>query len=159
MSDTTTQNAGTWREQLTELLGEQRDTVTRLNELAQQQGDHIRDGKTDSLLTLLSRRQTLIDEFLSTHGRMQSLLANVDEQLKQLNADDRASIRRMIDEINALLGEVLKRDEQDRRSLEEARGGVKGELASMKSGRQARTAYLGSGSNVTARNRFADQQG
>jgi flagellar biosynthesis/type III secretory pathway chaperone len=158
MSDATIKHAGTWRERLTDLLEEQRRAVTQLKNLAQQQGDHIRSGRSDALLSLLSKRQELIDGFLATHNRMQSLLEDVSEQVKRLTSDDRASIRAMIDEINVLLSEVLERDDQDRKALEEARQGVREEMQSMTSGRQARNAYL-KGGHAAAGNRFADQQG
>jgi len=158
MSDTTTNNAGTWRERLTELLASQRQSVTQLNELSAKQGEHIREGRSGPLLALLTRRQQLIEQFLSTHEQMQSLLADVGSEIEQLGSEDRAAIRATIDEINSLLGEVLERDETDRRALEAARGEVKNQMRSMSSGRQARRAYLG-GRDAGANNRFADQQG
>lgn len=159
MSDATTTNAGTWRERLTELLKQQRSAVAQLNELAHKQGGHIRDGRSDALLTLLSKRQELIDGFLATHTDMQSLLQQVREQVDQLSADEREAIRAMIDEINELLSNVLERDEADRKALEEARQDVSNEIRTMTSGRQARNAYLRPDGSAVPKNRFADQQG
>jgi DNA-binding phage protein len=159
MPPATTQSIGSWRDELTALLTAQRDAVSRLGDLASAQGEHIRSGRTDALLSLLGRRQELIDSVLSTHGRMQSLLESVREELDRLSEADRTDLRTMIDEINALLAQVLERDEQDRELLDEARSSVKKDLASMTSVRQARNAYLSGSRQAATDNRFADEQG
>ena len=130
--------------------------MTRLADLATRQGELIREERSEPLLGLLSRRQTLIDEFTSLQGNFTTLTTDLDVKLQGVDADCRDHIRSLIDEIGGGLDRVLKQDEQDCQTLQTVRERLRREIASTGTEQQARRAYT---ANPPTGNRFADRQG
>lgn len=157
MSDSSTMTADQWRDRLMIRLAQQRDLLARLQRLADQQSAMIRSNKVEALLGLLNERQRLIDSFLALQRETNPLLNECPRRMNELNAADRESVRTAIGGIDGQLDAVLKRDEEDRKLLEEARSATKGELGALSSAKQARHAYLTPGKPSS--NRFADQRG
>lgn len=157
MPDAVTMTASQWRDRLVPMLDRQREMLGRLQQLADRQEALIRDGKVDALLSLLNERQKLIDGYLGMQRDLTPLLENLPAWLEKLSDCDRDRIRAAISEIDGQLDAVLKRDEDDRRLLEESRRGAREQLGTMASAKQARSAYLAP--STSSNNRFADQRG
>jgi hypothetical protein len=145
-----------WPAELVELLQRQQGIITRLEELATRQGELIREERSEPLLGLLGRRQSLIDEFTSLQGQFTNLTEDLDVKLTGVDADRRDHIRGLIDEISGGLDRVLKHDEEDQQTLQAVRDRLGRELASTGAEQQARKAYT---TNPNPGSRFADRQG
>jgi ElaB/YqjD/DUF883 family membrane-anchored ribosome-binding protein len=145
-----------WAGSLIQLLEAQEALVSDLAALARQQAELIRGSRTDALLSLLTRRQQLIERFADAQEELGKLTADLDARLRTVGQAERDRIQSLISGIGDRLAQVMQRDEQDQQVLEAARNRTKDELAAVGATRQARRAYL-SGRSVD--NRFADQRG
>ncbi len=157
MTETHRSPSTNWPDDLVALLTRQQDIITRLADLAARQGELIRAERSEPLLGLLGRRQSLIDEFTSLQGRFAALTVDLDIKLSGVDADRRAHIRGLIDEIGDGLDRVLKHDEEDSGALEAIRDRLGRELASTGAKQQARKAYTSN--SPSPGSQFADRQG
>ena len=145
-----------WAGSLIQLLEAQEALVSDLAALARQQAELIRGSRTDALLSLLTRRQHLIERFADAQEELGKLTADLDARLQTVSEAQRRRIQSLISGIGDRLAQVMQRDEQDQQVLEAARNRTKDELAAVGATRQARRAYL---SGRAVDNRFADQRG
>lgn len=152
----TTTDTQTWDERLLGILQQQQTLLTRLAALAESQGELIRDGQTDSLLTLLGERQQIIDRFLAMQNDLGDLTENLDQRLEEIEPNQRQRIESLIAQIGEALDAVMKHDERDRHALETARNETRSELNDLGNASRARQAYRGAAASNT---RFADRQG
>jgi len=155
MSDTQARTLD-WADTLIQLLEAQEALVGDLAALAHQQAELIRGSRTDALLSLLTRRQQLIERFAGAQEELGELTADLDDRLQTVGEGQRRRIQSLIGTIGERLAQVMERDAQDQEVLEAARSRTKEELASVGATRQARRAYLG---GRAVDNRFADQRG
>jgi flagellar biosynthesis/type III secretory pathway chaperone len=142
--------------ELIELLTRQRDLYAQLDRLSQGQMQHIHEGATEQLLSVLSQRQGVVDAL----GRLSTELAPYREDWQamsgRLSGDDRQIVRELMDEVDAMLQAILDRDDQARARLQSAQQQTGRELRQAAGGTQAMHAYRGqAGRNP----RFADQRG
>lgn len=156
MSDTPIEQILTWPDSLIELLLSQEKVVGKLLDLAKYQGQLIESKSTDPLLGLLSQRQKLIDEFTLMQGELTRLTEGREDQLRDLDSQTRERIQSLIDDIGTTLNQVMAKDDEDRKALEDARGQVQEELAATGVAQKARSAYQ---SASFVGNQFADKQG
>lgn len=156
MSDSPHEQTQVWPDSLIDLLLRQQQVVGKLLDLAKYQGQLIESKSTDPLLGLLSQRQKLIDEFTRMQGALTRLTEGREDQLRELDSQTRERIQSLIDEIGAALNQVMAKDDEDRKVLEDARGKVQEELAATGLAQKARSAYRGAG---FVGSQFADQQG
>jgi hypothetical protein len=145
-----------WPQSLIDLLEQQQALVDQLVPLAQRQADLIATGQTDALLSLLGRRQQVIDRLTGSQRELGALTGDLDQRLAILPHEQAEYIRGMIDHIGQSLSDVMERDEQDQKALESGRGALKKEMSDVGAARKARNAYLRAGA---VNNRFADRQG
>jgi hypothetical protein len=142
-------------DRLIELLLQQKDLVSRLDELATGQMALIDAGDSDALLTLLGQRQRIVDELNASQdgvvGLSQSLHGRDD-----LGAGVRDRITALVDDISERLLRVANRDEEDRARLRTARERAAAGLSQVRTARRARQAYV---NDKTRNNRFADRRG
>ena len=99
---------------LLELLADQERLAIRLTELSRRQAELVREGRNEELLSLLARRQSVLDAFLAA----QSAFA---QQLQQLGAGEgeRTAIHGAIERIETRLEHVLQSDDRHRETLAE----------------------------------------
>lgn len=147
-----------WEQKICAVLGEQAQLVGRLVELARDQGELIRERRTDDLLTLLADRQRIIDRFGALQPDLNELTADLDARLAGVAPSAASRIRTLLGEIEDALGTVLTRDAADEADLRAGRDAIRRELTGVDQGRQARSAYLHPGSGG-AGSRFADRKG
>jgi hypothetical protein len=141
---------------LIEILDRKRELVARLAELARRQESIVRDGRTDTLLDLLGRRQSLIDEMLETQDEFVSLMRRLGPQMDGVPVERRRRIDELVEVIGLGLAEIVKHDDRDRAALKRDRETAHRELHALGSTRRAHAAYAGA---ATAANRFADRRG
>lgn len=144
-----------WPDALIDVLERQQTLVEQLVSMSQTQAGLIAERRTDHLLELLSRRQTVIDEFTVCQTQMSAMSRDLDRRLTTVSPPQRERIRGLIGDIGERLREVMQRDHQDQAALHGGREAVLSEISGLDNGRQARAAY---GPAATGVNRFADRQ-
>lgn len=149
--------ADAWPQPLISVLERQQQLVEQLAALAETQASLIAERRTERLLELLGRRQTIIDEFTVCQSEMGALSQDLDHRLSQTGEPQRERIRTLIGAIGNRLRHVMERDQQDEAALHHGRNAVLAEMTEVKAGSAARNAYQGRPTGVV--NRFADQQG
>jgi flagellar biosynthesis/type III secretory pathway chaperone len=142
---------------LLNLLEQQRDLYAQLHELSDQQSRLIASGETEQLLNVLAQRQGLVESLTQINGRLTPWRDHWSEVAERLPAGDRDRLRRLLDEVQQYLQQILDRDEQDRAQLESTREQVGGQLKQVNRAGPARKAYGQTGGPATSR--LTDSQG
>lgn len=132
-------------EPLLALVDEQLSLYGRLDELSRHQHKLIGDDDTDGLLRVLGERQVLIERITDASARMAPFRARWDDHVSGLGEEDRSRLRRGLDDLSKLMGQIAERDESDRAVMEHRRESVKSQLGEVKRGSAAVSAYGGSG--------------
>jgi hypothetical protein len=150
-----------WPTPLIEALERQRVLVMQLAQMARTQPELIAERHTDRLLELLSRRQSIIDEFTVCQSQVNALTRDLDRRLQDIAPLQRDRIRVLIDAIGAGLSDIMQRDQADQDSLQTGRSAVLAEMADINAGRTARAAYIAPARSPVhlEQPRFADQKG
>ena len=98
---------------LIDALAEQVRWYERLAKLAELQHEHVRQGQTEELLSVLGQRQDVLGEV----ARLEGVLAPARKQwagwLGTLVGDDRTRAERLLAEERRLLEEITAADRQD----------------------------------------------
>lgn len=144
-------------EALIDLLTRQHGAACELRELAERQAELIEAGRTDELLTLLGRRQELIDQFTADQQAIGRHTDALDGRSDNLDAATRGRIRELLDGISDALESIMQADARDQQSMKTSQDETQQELTKLGSARQARNAYVGS--MAPSGNRFPDRQG
>jgi len=152
----TTRPDGASSQALVRMLEHQLALVEQLGVLAERQSGFIDTGDSDALLTLLSQRQQVMDQFTASQDELAALSEACQASPSPVDAGTRARIAALVDDISARLGSIMQRDEFDRNRLEASRNQVGESLVGLSTARAARDAYVRARA-VT--NRFADRQG
>ena len=151
---------GGWLPPLIEALEQQHTLVTQLAEIARAQATLIAERRTDRLLEVLTRRQSIIDEFTASQSRVNALTRNLDRHSHDIGMAQRDHIRSLIDAIACVLNDVMRRDQADQESLETGRSAVLAEMTGINAVRTARAAYTAPARGATSDPpRFADKKG
>jgi hypothetical protein len=140
---------------LLKLLERQQALAEQLAGLAERQAALIEAGDSDALLSLLSQRQKIMDQFLASQDSLAGL-SDSCRRHSELPDGARDRIRSLIHDISRRLSDIMNVDEQDRARLESSRPDGGDPLAGLNKARAARHAYVNS---QPGRNRFADSQG
>ncbi len=128
-------------EGLMRLLIEQRDLYRDLEALCQRQRSSITSDRPEALLDVLSRRQRIIQAL----GRLNEQFAPYRERWAEVYGQLGESARRQaagcLAEIDALLREILRADQEDGAMLSVRRETLSRELGRTVDGRAANSAY------------------
>jgi uncharacterized membrane protein len=155
MTDTTASTLQEDPATLVELLQQQRDLYHQLHELSGEQSQLIEQGQTEQLLSVLSKRQSLVEQLTQINSRLSPYRDYWGQVAEQLPEDQRQRLRQLLDEVQKLLQSILQQDENDRQQLQSAREEVGGKLQQTQRAGPAMKAY---GQAGQAR-RFTDSQG
>ncbi len=170
-TSTATIDGSSWPQSLIDVLDRQHALVASLASLSEEQASLIADGRSDRLLELLARRQSIIDEFTVCQTQMTVLSHELDRRMHEVSPSHRSRIGELVGSIGERLRSVMDRDQKDQASLQRGRSSVMAEISGLDAGRQARNAYspaIGAGSSSLAAaaadvggatNRFADRTG
>lgn len=108
-----------WASELVELLDQQRCLYAQLQQLSRQQGRLVGDAGADmsGLVLVLGQRQNLIDQLARLNAHVEPYRRNWPALWESLDAASRVRVRGLIEEIQALLDQIVGRDEKDRAAL------------------------------------------
>ncbi len=134
-----------WGPRLLRIVEQQVEQFRELDQLSRDQAALIKEGRSDELLALLGSRQVIVDRITSSNGELEPFLASWDTLSEQLPAALRESVRARMRELEELVASIAARDQADQKALEERRGGVQNELASLSRNRSAVNAYASTG--------------
>ena len=143
-------------DRLIRVLQEQQSLVEQLASLATQQSELVESGKTEALLTVLGRRQELIDRVIASQGDLTALLEQLRCDRSNVSEHSKRQIGGLVETINHQLAQVMKRDSEDQERLQSRRDRTRQELAGVGTAKKAHQAYFKS---HPVMNRFADRQG
>ena len=143
-------------DRLIRMLQEQQSLVEQLAKLATQQSDFVESGRTEALLSVLGRRQEVIDRVIASQGDLAALLAQLRRDRSNVSEHYKRRIEGLVETINHQLARVMKRDREDQERLESRRDRTRQELAGVETAKKAHQAYF---KPHRIMNRFADRQG
>jgi len=127
--------------EIANLLIQQRDLYRALGRLSERQRNLITSDEPERLLSLLAERQKLIEQMQTINQRLQPFQVNWRQIRTSLDEKNVRRIDDLVNEINGLLGDILKTDEADT-ALLSVRKSERGQaIGAMQSGRQADRAY------------------
>ena len=139
------------------LLTRQRDLYRDLSALSSQQADLIAQGQTEQLLSVLSRRQGLIEELGRTNDEIGPYRGRIPEIAEALPDAKRDELRSLVEQVQSLLKQIIDRDEQDRKKLEAAKQEVGTQITRTVRTGAAMNAYKQKAATAPAR--FTDRNG
>ncbi|QQE11183.1 hypothetical protein JD969_17040 [Planctomycetota bacterium] len=145
------------------LLTRQRDLYKRLSEFSAQQAACVESGETEELLKVLSQRQYLVDALTKLNTELQPYRARWDEISGAMNGAVKLQVNGLVDEVERLLSEMLKRDDETQKKLELAKAEVGKKIHQTKKVGQVANAYRGAAMNAYAAgggvSRYTDNRG
>jgi len=146
-----------WVPRLLTVLDTQLDLYNALDTLGSKQSELIASGDTDALLSVLGKRQTVIEHVTELNTALEPFTAAWPELLRTLPAQHREAIAQRLTTLDATVERIRRRDDDDRASLERQRQVVSRELSSAGKQRSAVSAYAKSGGGAGAR--YQDREG
>lgn len=147
-----------WLPALESILDEQDRSTTELETLSERQAGLVERSETDELLTLLGRRQRLLDAALGSAHRLEPFVRRWDEFMGALPQERRGEIIGRVRAIQDRIDRIGARDERDRADLARQRQTITAELAGVGNSRGALAAYANPGQR-TPNPRFQDRNG
>lgn len=147
-----------WLPMLTAILDEQDASTAELETLSGLQAGLIERSATDELLSLLGRRQRLLDAALASAHRLEPFVERWEDFMGALPEDRRRALIARVRLIQDRIDRIGSRDERDRADLARQRNELTAELATVGHSRGALAAYAGPGKQAP-HPRFQDRNG
>lgn len=147
-----------WMPHLLAVLDRQLDLYGALDMLGAEQGKLIANGHTDALLTVLSKRQAVVEQLTLLNAQVEPFTAAWPTLVDRLPRAHRDAIAARLDGLGRLVETIRARDDADRRALEEQRNVVAKELNSAGQQRHAVAAY-GKSAAASSTPRYQDREG
>ncbi|MEM1424863.1 MAG: flagellar export chaperone FlgN, partial [Planctomycetota bacterium] len=151
-------NPELWLPRLARILDEQIGLYRTLADLSERQSAIIASGETDDLLSLLGQRQTLVERVTALNTDLEPFTARWNELSSRLPQARKDEVRDRLDTLEGLVSKIAKRDDQDRRALEQRRDAVSTELKGDTQRRGAMNAYAASAQQAHVP-RYQDREG
>jgi hypothetical protein len=140
------------------MLTEQRDGYGRLCALAARQHEMIDRNDPETLLTVLTERQRIVNALASGNVALGPYLADWPRTLESLPNAARAQVERLLDDIRATAAAVMQRDREDSAMLA-ARKQLLGQAVSGMGGAVTANAAYARGSAAAEGNESTDLTG
>ena len=140
---------------LLEALRLQRSLFVTLRELSAEQRSLIARNNGESLLTLLGRRQQVIDELAQLDAVLAGFRRDWPARYGGLNAADRVRVDALLAEINEALTAIMDMDREDAEALARQTENIGKTLREAPKRRAVHAAY---GAPVPAESRYFDQK-
>jgi hypothetical protein len=134
-------DADAWAPRLVSVLDTQLELYQALDTLGQRQSELIANGETDALLTVLGKRQTIVDQVTKLNGALEPFTNAWPRLLKTLPGQHREAISGRLGRLDELVTRINERDEADREALAGRRAEVAKELGDTGRQRSAASAY------------------
>ncbi|MCH9021320.1 MAG: flagellar export chaperone FlgN [Planctomycetes bacterium] len=142
---------------LIHLLTQQRLLYRQLKELAQKQSSLVDGNDPETLLRVLASRQRLIDKLSSIDRELRPIRADWQEIAGALPPEQREQALELVDQVQAILGEILASDAKDGEVLQGHQQKVRRQIQGAMKGKQMNRAYAQSG--VVNESRYLDGEG
>lgn len=126
---------------LIDVVARQRGLYEELKTLADQQASFIAQGDTEKLLSVLSARQTLVDELILLNQRVAPMREAWSSISALVDDDQRDHLNGMLDQVRDLMRGIMEQDERDRGQLEQAMATVSREITATTRAGNAINAY------------------
>lgn len=147
-----------WIADLIQLLESQDAIVRELEAMGPRQASCIASGQVDELLTILSRRQELVEALLPTQAALATRTREFQSRTSDVTTADRDRVDRLMESVDRGMQAILASDEADRSRLQEQRDVVQSGLADLDAGRRAVHGYQTT-PQIGGTQRFADAHG
>jgi len=144
-------------EALVALLEQQRSLFAQLHELSEHQSKLVEQSQADELLQLLSQRQAIIDELVTSNQRLEPYRRDWQRLFTELDEPRRRRVAHLLQEVQQSLSAILAQDERDREALQSQQRGIGSELSGMARAGSAAQAYRNVPRSVDPR--FTDRKG
>lgn len=143
---------------LLEMLQEQHGLYHQLQSLSVQQSQSIRDGSTEELLALLSKRQSVIDALSRSNTQVAPYRERWATICEIVEPSQRQQVKQVLDEIEQMLNQVVQQDELDRAELKNVQARIGTQMSQVNQSDRAIRAY-GPPKNRPQTPTFTDRQG
>lgn len=139
------------------LLDEQEALFVRLEALSKEQSRLVREEATDELLRVLGERQGVVAALERASRELEPFRDRWELVLAGARIEQRDRLAAQVEKLSALAASVAARDDADRRTIEERRDRLAGELAGVGNVRGAMAAYGAPRGRPAAK--FQDREG
>jgi hypothetical protein len=126
---------------LIELLTQQRDLYRGLRDLSERQRNMISGDRPELLLSILRERQDLVTSLARLNEELGPYRRNWDAMYAALPEAQRGQASEILHEINGLLRDILRTDQEDSALLSARKQTIGAELSNASDGRTANAAY------------------
>lgn len=130
---------------LIHLLGQQRELYLQLRDLSDRQRALIASDSPDLLLSILRDRQTLVAALVRLNEQLTPYRRDWEAVQATLSDDVRQQAAQLLEEINDLLRNILRVDQEDGALLSARKQAVAQSLSEVSGGRTANAAYARQG--------------
>jgi hypothetical protein len=140
----TIQTSGVWQipaGDIVSLLTEQRDTCEKLKRFSERQTSLIANNEPEQLLDILADRQLILDRLDLIAQKLRPFQKNWRQFRLGMNRVEGAMADRLIAEVNALLAEILQKDDADAQVLAVRKEATSRAMADLRHTKKAEAAY------------------
>ena len=132
---------------LIHLLSQQQLLYRQLRELAQKQTTLVATGDAEMLLGVLAGRQRLINRLNTISEQLEPLRADWQNIAASLPKSQRQQAQGLIEDVQAILGEILACDQRDTETLSEQKEKISQDIRKASLGKRMNRAYSSYGQN------------
>ena len=136
-TDITTDSDAQWADGLERRLALAEELFERLGSLGERQRELVEQGDAPGVLEILRERQEIVSRIAEMSEGLEPFRARWDRVAPGLDAERRGIIQARLDSLTDAAGQIARRDEEDRRTLERKRDELARELSGLDSGRAA----------------------
>ncbi len=129
-------------QQLSALMERQLNVLSALKILAVQQAECLGADHVELLLSLIARKQPLIEEFLQIHAQLKPFQSDDPDKRVWTDNPSRQRCRELLDGCNKLHQEIMRLESHALGELEQNRNAIAAQLQDCRDATLASTAYL-----------------
>ncbi|MBN2211904.1 MAG: hypothetical protein JW709_10960 [Sedimentisphaerales bacterium] len=126
---------------LIQLLTQQQLLYRQLQQLAHKQSELVDGQDPETLLRVLAGRQRLITRLAAVDRDLKPIREDWKNISNLLPTEQRQQAQELVENVQAILRDILARDESDSRKLNSQQQQVAGELRSTRQGKHVHNAY------------------
>jgi flagellar biosynthesis/type III secretory pathway chaperone len=126
---------------LADLIGKKLAVLEQLRDLSRRQTDLISDDDIERLLSVLSAKQTLLNELQKIQKSLEPFRSQDPEQRRWRSPADRERCRQLAERSESLLGEIMLVEKQSEQEMARRRDEAVNRLQDVQSSAKATRAY------------------
>ncbi|MFW6169283.1 MAG: hypothetical protein ACODAD_02255 [Planctomycetota bacterium] len=129
---------------LADLIGKKLSVLEQLRDLSRRQSNLVTDGDIQRLLSVLSAKQTLLNELQKIQKKLEPFRSQDPQSRFWRTPADRDRCRQLVQRSEALLGEIMVVEKQSESEMARRRDEAVARLHNVNSSAQATRAYTNS---------------